>query len=110
MARHGTVWQRASAGALAAITATLFMSTIGCGGPRIPPEQLGEVLQELPKLPEAEKPYEHPELVADGLDVPAAKSKATPVETPPGNLESAGAPSDETPEPVETNPPPGDEP
>ena len=54
----------------------LSFTLSGCGGPKIPPEDLGEVLTELPKLPEAEKPYEHPELVADGLDVPAAKSEA----------------------------------
>lgn len=54
----------------------LAFTSSGCGGPKIPPEELGEVLTELPKLPEAEKPYEHPELVADGLDVPAAKSEA----------------------------------
>jgi hypothetical protein len=67
-------WCRATA--IALCIAVLTFSSSGCGGPKIPPEELGEVLTELPKLPEAEKPYQHPELVADGLDVPAAKSEA----------------------------------
>ena len=71
---NGNSLSRAIAIALSVVL--LALTNSGCGGPKIPPEELGEVLTELPKLPEAEKPYEHPELVADGLDVPAAKSEA----------------------------------
>ena len=71
---NGKSLSRAIAIALSIVL--LALTNSGCGGPKIPPEELGEVLTELPKLPEAEKPYEHPELVADGLDVPAAKSEA----------------------------------
>ena len=71
---NGESLSRAIAIALSIVL--LALTNSGCGGPKIPPEELGEVLTELPKLPEAEKPYEHPELVADGLDVPAAKSEA----------------------------------
>lgn len=71
---NGNSLSRAIAIALSIVL--LALTNSGCGGPKIPPEELGEVLTELPKLPEAEKPYEHPELMADGLDVPAAKSEA----------------------------------
>jgi hypothetical protein len=75
----------------------LAVAAAGCGGPQIPSEELGEVLQELPKLPEAEKPYEHPELVADGLEVPAAKSEAIPVEVPPAAAPAVDATLDDSP-------------
>jgi len=77
MSQPKTNWKRFShAIAVVWCVVELALATSGCGGPKIPPEELGEVLTELPKLPEAEKPYEHPELVADGLDVPAARSEA----------------------------------
>jgi hypothetical protein len=77
MSQHRTIAISIGRGiAVGCYMLALAFSSSGCGGPKIPPEELGEVLTELPKLPEAEKPYEHPELVADGLDVPAAKSEA----------------------------------
>ena len=83
----------------------LLLSTSGCGGPRIPPEELGEVLTELPKLPEAEKPYERPELVADGLEVPAAEAQALPAEgEPPSDVPEAAFETDAT---TGDSPPPG---
>ena len=106
---NGKSLSRAIAIALSIVL--LALTNSGCGGPKIPPEELGEVLTELPKLPEAEKPYEHPELVADGLDVPAAKSEAEAAaesaaadaqpETTPAASESAPAsPEAATPAPA----------
>ena len=107
---NGKSLSRAIAIALSVVL--LALTNSGCGGPKIPPEELGEVLTELPKLPEAEKPYEHPELVADGLDVPAAKSEAeaeataesaaadAQPETTPAASESAPA----SPEPTDSSP------
>lgn len=39
----------------------LLFSTPGCA-PRIPPEELGEVMKELPALPGTDQPYPLPEL------------------------------------------------
>src|SRR5262245_11384339 len=84
--------------AVASSVVVLALSLVGCGAPKSPPEDLGEVLQELRKLPEAEKPYEHPELVADGLDVPAAKSEAeaesAAADAQPGTTPAADSPPD----------------
>ncbi len=77
----------------------------GCGGPKIPPEELGEVLTELPKLPEAERPYERPELVADGLDVPAAKAQVSSADGEPRSDEPEPESDATTADAPQSNPP-----
>ena len=49
---------------LAALFGSVALATAGCGGPRLTEEDLGEVIDHLPEVPGAEKPYKLPEFEA----------------------------------------------
>jgi len=44
-----------------AVVSTGLLGFAGCGGPAIPPEELGETTFQVPKVPGAENPYPLPE-------------------------------------------------